>query len=613
MPLSDVSCTRIPESPGVYLMKNRLQQVIYVGKAKNLQKRVGQYLVPGRDSRSMIPHLFAEAQEVDTIVVTSEVEALLLENTLIKRHQPKFNALLKDDKGFSGLHIDTSHPWPALRFLRVKTHPPKTGLFCGPYINALSARQALELAHRVFPLRQCSDEELDRRKRPCLLYHMKRCVAPCVDLCTKEEYSQHVAEAMRFLKGDRRMVTDLLENGIAKACEMLDFERAEQLHGMLKNLEQLRTGQAVDNPQGGECDAFGIHREGETTVLTRAQYRGGKLQGMQHRFLENIASSFDEVYETLLPQLYAKIHQLAKDAELPAKIIIDCPELDIQSLTKALVEITKRKLKVLRPQTTDHKRWVQLAKQNASSQFEQTNAQRRARQKILAQMQRDLNLIDFPSHIECIDQSHLGATGGVSAIICYRDGEVSKRDYRRYKVDAHAGDDCGALQAALKKRLERAQREGAWPNLLLIDGGKAQLNAALSVLADANLIGLQAIAISKEKGRHDRGLTTETLHLSNGQTLMLDQRSSLLQFMQRVRDEAHRFAIEYQKKRRSASLTRSILDDIAGIGPTTKRKLLRHFGSLTRLKSANFKELDAISGLSQALKNRIAEVLKLQH
>ncbi len=612
MPLSDISSARIPNDPGVYLMKNRLDQVIYVGKAKNLQKRVSQYLVPGRDSRMMIPHLYAEAQRVDTIVVTSEVEALLLENTLIKRHQPKFNALLKDDKGFSGLHIDTTHPWPALRFLRVKNHPPRTGLFCGPYINALSARQALELAQRVFPLRQCSDEELERRKRPCLLYHMKRCAGPCVNLCSSEEYSGHVADATRFLKGDRRMVIELLESNIERSSEMLDFERANQLHGMLKNLEQLRTGQGVDNPQGGECDAFGIHREGETTVVTRAQYRSGKLQGMQHRFLENIASSFDEVYETLLPQIYDKLSQLAGDVELPTKILINCVDLDMPSLTRALIEITERKLKVLRPLTSDHKRWVQLAAQNAASQFEQTNAMRRARQKILGQLQRDLDLPDFPSHIECIDQSHLGATGGVSAIICYRDGEVSKRDYRRYKVDEWAGDDCAALQAALKKRLERAQREGTWPNLLLIDGGKAQLNAALSVLSDANLIGLYAISISKEKGRHDRGLTGETLHFPDGRTLALDQRSPLLQFLQRVRDEAHRFAIEYQKKRRSANLTKSILDDISGIGPTTKKKLLRHFGSLTRLKQASRGELDSVPGLSTALKTRLCEVLKLQ-
>ncbi len=611
MSLDEVCCDRIPESPGVYLMKNRLNKTIYVGKAKNLQQRVRQYLIPGRDTRLMIPYLFAEAQAVETIVVNSEVEALLLENTLIKSHQPKFNVLLKDDKGFSGIHFDTVHPWPALYFMRVKKHSPRGGLFFGPYINSLNARQSLELAQRIFPLRQCSDEELVRRKKPCLLYHMKRCLAPCVDLCTKEEYDEQVTSAIRFLKGDRRMAIALLERNIARSCEMLDFERASQLHGMLKNLEQLHTGQGVDNPKGGDCDVFGMHRDGDTTVVTRAQYRGGKLMGMEHRFLEQIASSSAEIYETLLPQLYTKLAALSERAELPKTIIIEEAQLDAPNLSQALGQIMDRKMRVIPPKSSDQRLWVALAKQNAAAQFQQNHAQRRARQAILSQMQQVLHLENFPSHIECIDQSHLGATGGVSAIVGFRDGEISKRDYRRYKVDDWAGDDCRALQSALTKRLNRAEREGAWPNLLLIDGGRAQLNAALTVLRGSNLIGLQAIALCKEKGRHDRGLTAEVIHMANGQTLKLDTRSALLLFLQRIRDEAHRFAIEYQKKRRSAALTRSILDDIPGIGPTTKKKLLRHFGSLTRLKTSSAEELNQVPGLSQILKGRLREVLNL--
>ena len=611
MPLTDIQCEHIPRSPGVYLMHNRLNKVIYVGKAIDLQARVQQYLVPGRDGRAMIPYLVCEAEKIETIVVSSEVEALLLENTLIKRHQPKFNALLKDDKGFSGIHLDSSHTWPAMRFLRVKHHPPRKGLFFGPYINAWSARQTLELAQRVFPLRQCSDEELARRQRPCLLYHMKRCCAPCVNLCTSEEYSEHVANATRFLRGDRRIAVQMLERGVERSCQMLDFERAAHLHAMLTNLQQLQTGQGVDNPRGGDCDVFGIYRAGETTILTRAQYRSGKLMGMQHRYFEGVISTLSEIYETLLPQLYSQLAALADKAELPTKIIVQEPGLNVETLSSVLEQITGQVAKVQFPKNPDQRRWVELATQNAAAQFQQSQMQKRARQKTLTQLQSDLKLNAYPSHIECIDQSHLGATGGVSAIICYKEGQISKRDYRRYKVDQWAGDDCAALQCALKKRLERAQREGTWPNLLLIDGGRAQLNAACHVIEESNLIDLEVVGLSKEQGRHDKGLTGEIVHFREGGTLTLAPRSQTLLFLQRVRDEAHRFAIEYQKKRRSAAMTRSILDDIQGIGPTTKKKLLRHFGSLNRLKQAQAKELDQVAGLSSALKDRLREVLKL--
>lgn len=611
MPLTDIQCDHIPRSPGVYLMHNRLNKVIYVGKAIDLQARVQQYLVPGRDGRAMIPYLVCEAEKVETIVVSSEVEALLLENTLIKRHQPKFNALLKDDKGFSGIHLDSTHTWPAMRFLRVKHHPPRKGLFFGPYINAWSARQTLELAQRVFPLRQCSDEELARRQRPCLLYHMKRCCAPCVNLCTPQEYSEHVANATRFLRGDRRVAVQMLERGVERSCQMLDFERAAHLHAMLTNLQQLQTGQGVDNPKGGDCDVFGIHRAGETTILTRAQYRSGKLMGMQHRTFEGVISTLSELYETLLPQLYSQLAALAGQADLPSKIIVQEPGLNVETLSSVLTQITGRAAKVQFPKNPDQRRWVELATQNAAAQFQQSQLQKRARQKTLTLLQSELKLSAYPSHIECIDQSHLGATGGVSAIICYKEGQISKRDYRRYKVDQWAGDDCAALQCALKKRLERAQREGTWPNLFLIDGGRAQLNAACRVIEESNLIDVEVIGLSKEQGRHDKGLTGETVHFREGGTLTLEPRSQTLLFLQRVRDEAHRFAIEYQKKRRSAAMTRSILDDIPGIGSTIKKKLLRHFGSLNRLKQAPAKELDQVAGLSSALKDRLREVLKL--
>lgn len=611
MPLTNAQCRLIPKSPGVYLMQNRRDKVIYVGKAIDLQARVQQYLVPGRDGRAMVPYLVCEAERVETIVVSSEVEALLLENTLIKRHQPKFNALLKDDKGFSGIFLDLGHSWPAMRFMRVRDRPPRKGLFFGPYINAWSARQTLELAQRVFPLRQCSDEELARRQRPCLLYHMKRCCAPCVDLCSKAEYDEHVQSATRFLRGDRRTAVQMLERGIERSCQMLDFERAGHLHEMLKNLQQLQTGQGVDNPHGGDCDVFGIHRTGETTTLTRAQYRSGKLMGMQHRFFEGVASSLTEIYETMLPQLYSQIASFAEKAELPTRVIIGQPELNVQNLSRVLEQITGRAVRVQLPKIPDQRRWVELAMQNAAAQFEQSQLQRRARQKTLSQLQALLQLNTYPDHIECIDQSHLGATGGVSAIVCFREGQVSKRDYRRYKVDQWAGDDCAALQCALKKRLDRAQREGQWPDLFLIDGGRAQLNAASQVIEESNLIDVEVIGLSKERGRHDKGLTGETVHLRKGGTLTLEPRSETLLFLQRVRDEAHRFAIEYQKKRRSASMTRSILDDIPGVGPTIKKKLLRHFGSLSRLKQARAEELDQIGGLSGALKSKLREVLKL--
>lgn len=585
-----------PALPGVYLMKSGSGIVLYVGKAKSLRHRVKQYFAPGGDGRQMIPFLIARVEDIETIIVSSEKEALLLENTLIKQHRPKYNALLKDDKTFTALKL-TKHQWPALQLVRYKGKPKADGIYFGPYTSAYSARATLDLLHRLFPLRQCSDQELARRTRPCILYDMKRCIAPCVNRCTKEQYEYDVDRTVKFLRGQDKEVLGDLRKEMKQASEALEFEKAAQLFQTIRQIENTVEVQNVDKPLGTHADAIGIYREGGEVVLCQLLFRHGKLVGSRHHHFTNIAQDDEELIESFLLQQYDR------QDDLPREILLPVTLSDAEDISEILASEGRRKMTMLTPQKGEKKAHVEMAHVNAEASFKRDKDQDVLREKILMELQEKLHLSTYPRRIECIDTSNLGGTEIVSSLIAFTDGKKEASRYRRYKIrSVDTSDDYAALREVLRRRFRDSEQESDLPDLLMVDGGKGHLNAALKILAELNIITIAVIGIAKEKARHDRGMTGEQVFLPNVKDpILLRKTSPILFLLQQIRDEAHRFAITYQRKLRSKKTMRSQLDDIPGIGPARRKALLRHFGSLQRLKEASIEELRQVRGLPESL------------
>lgn len=582
--------------PGVYLMKGREGNVLYVGKAKNLRQRVKQYFVPGRDGRLMVPYLIAKVESIDTIIVFSEKEALLLENNLIKQHKPRYNALLKDDKTYIALKINNKHRWPTVFLVRYKGTPSSDGLYFGPYTSADSARQTLDLLQRIFPLRQCSDQELARRTRPCILYDMKRCIAPCVNRCTKEEYDAYVNRTIRFLRGQDREIIKELYQEMDKAAEALEFEKAGSVHQTIRFLEKTLEGQIVDRPLGGvDADALAIFREGDEIVLTQLIFRNGKLQGSRHYDFTAIAEEDAELLERFILEHYEKQTDLPREILLP--VLPDAFEALSEILSK-----DRRKIILAAPQKGEKKGFVDMAFINAEARFRKEKDAKTIREKILMEMKEKFHLMNYPGRIECFDNSSISGTSIVSTMVAFTDGMKDSSRYRKYKIrSVMHGDDYAAMRESLERRYRRGKDENDLPDLLVVDGGKGHLNMALKVLSDLDIATVDAIGLAKEEGRHDKGSTSEQVFLPNiKDPVLLKRTSPILFLLQQIRDEAHRTAITFHRKLRIKKTVKSTLEEISGIGPAKKKLLLKHFGSLKKILEAKEEDLKALPGLSKA-------------
>jgi len=585
--------------PGVYLMKDKKGKVVYVGKAKNLRARIKQYFSNGSDTREMIPYLIAKLHSIDTIVVSSEKEALLLENNLIKKHQPKYNALLKDDKTYIALKISRKEEWPAIHLVRYRGKPKEDGEYFGPYTSAHSARELLDLMNRIFPLRQCSDQELKRRTRPCILYDMKRCIAPCVLRCTKDEYKNVVNEAALFLRGDKQRMLKHLKQQMEEASDKLNFEKAQDCLNKIRAIEKIVEKQSVDRPHGLDIDALGIYREGEEVVLGQALIRGGKLLSVQHFNFSNIAEDDEGLLTSFMTQFYTT------KSSLPDEILLPIPISHREGLEAIFSE--KKKTAVKTPVRGEKVNLVKIAESNAKDLFRREKDKKVLTEKTLMEMREKFTLNRFPELIECIDNSNLFGDEPVSSIVAFKEGKKEKSRYRRYAIKAALrSDDYGMMIEVLNRRLTKLKEEDDLPDLLIVDGGKGHLNVALRVLKDLNIITVDVIAVTKEQGRHDKGMTNERVFLPNvKEPVLLPSNSNILFLLQRIRDEAHRFAIDYQKTRRSKKQVKSELDGVEGIGPKKKQALIRYFGSLKRVKEARLKELSEAPKISKADAKRI--------
>ncbi|MBJ7449290.1 MAG: excinuclease ABC subunit UvrC [Parachlamydiales bacterium] len=594
MPFDVKKLDLFPTKPGVYLMRDKKGDVIYIGKAKVLKQRIKQYFVPGRDSRPVIPYLVAKIESIETIVVTSEKEALFLESNLIKKHQPNYNALLKDDKTYISLKINTKHNWPMVQLVRIKGKPPTDGLYFGPYINAYAARKTLELIKKLFPLRSCSDRELSIRKRPCILHQMKRCVAPCVNLCTKEGYDRLVKNTVQFLRGNDKGVLKTLYAQMESASENLAFEEAAGILRTIKQIELTLEEQRVEKATRADTDAIGIYRHGDDAYLTLLFIRNGKLIGSRQFTFTKTVEEDDELLASFLLQFYGV------GRELPQEILVPVSIESVKQIEDVLNENATRKLHILNPQKGDKRHLSDLANTNAKTSYEKEKDDKTSREKVLLEMQEKLRLTNFPKKIECFDNSHLSGTIPVASMVVFEDGIKNGKSYRTYHLrSADPSDDYGAMNEVLTRRYGKAKQSNNLPDCIIVDGGKGQLSTAVKVLESLDISTVDIIALAKDQGRHDRGATQERIFLRNTKDpVILRSNSSLLFLLQQIRDEAHRFAITFQRKQRKKKTIVTTLADIPGIGPVKQKLLLSYFGSAKRLKKAPQEELERVQGLS---------------
>lgn len=600
---------KFPEQPGVYLMKDAKDQVLYIGKANQLKNRLKQYFIKGRDTRAMVPFLVQEIAYIDTIVVPSEKEALLLESTLIKRHQPKYNACLKDDKTFISLMINTSHSWPMLRLVRYKQMPKDKGLYFGPYTSAYAAREIFDLLNRLFPLRQCSDEELKRRTRPCLLYSIKRCVAPCVKKCTPIEYASLVQQTIQFLKGqDKKILNDLYER-MHQASDQMEYEKASAILQTIRQIEHvIAKNSLVHQVTGKNTDVLALYREAEEVMLVQLKLREGKLIGSEHYEFSHILQTDEEIFSSFLLQ-----HYLAQE-KFPEEILFPSFLPPFPLVKEILCDQHSQKISFLFPQKGEKKALVDMAKENARAIFQQKKDHRELKEKMLLDLQETLKLNRYPRRIICFDTSHIAGSDPVACLIAFTDGIKDSKRTRFFRIKtAKYADDYGAMQEAIKRTLVKAKDQDDLPDLIIVDGGKGQLNAAASVLSELNIVSIDLIGLTKEEGRHDKGMTQEKIFLlGSHDPIHLNPRSNLLFFLQKIRDETHRQALLFHQKRRKKRLINSQLDEIQGIGPIKRKRLLRHFKSVENIRQATDEELKAIQGISkkdiQAIRQRIGGV-----
>jgi excinuclease ABC subunit C len=595
---------RLPTTAGVYLFKNRRGDVIYVGKAVNLKARVRQYL-SGSDERPMVPFLVRQAADVEAIATATEKEALLLENTLIKKHQPKFNVKLVDDKNFLHLRIDAREPWP--RFTLVRRIGVDGARYFGPFASASRARQTLAFVQKSFPLRTCTDAVLKTRKRPCLLHQMGRCVAPCVDLTTAEDYAAILDDAVLFLEGKRRPLVARLTARMRAQAEAERFEDAARTRDLLRSIEATLERQQVIDPRLGDRDVWGLFREGAAGAVTVMPVRDGAMGEPRITLFDGEIGDDGELLSSWINALYAE------GSEIPREILVPVAPADADALGEVLGERRAGAVEVRVPQRGDKVRLVELATENARLRYHtETDADAR-RDKALDALAEVVGLGERPRRIECFDNSNLGGENPVAAMAVLVDGEPARAEFRRYRIKRAPGDDDYAMmRETLTRRFTHVLEGEPGPDLLVIDGGRGQLNVALAVLADLGLSEQPVVGLSKPRTEHRRGErdATDKVVLPNAKDpIRLRDDHPGLRLLQRVRDEAHRHAVGYQRKVRNRETLTSVLDGIPGVGPARRRALLQVLGSAAAVADADVDVLAAVPGIGRAMAERIRTAL----
>ena len=605
--------SRVPTDPGVYLMKDRKGRIIYVGKATNLKARVRSYFNQ-TDTRDFVPLLGRILGDIETVIVNNEKEALLLENNLIKQHQPRFNVKLADDKNFLVLRLDPRARFPRLEVTRrIGQDGAK---YFGPYHSATSCRATLAVVNRHFKLRTCTDHVLGSRKRPCLQYQIKRCDAPCVFPITDEEYGKQVQDVALFLDGKDDELLKRLGARMREAASGEQYEIAGGLRDQIKALERTLEEQRVVSSDFRDQDVFGLFREGDLVEMVVLSIRNGKLLGRRNFSLKGQEFPTQEILSSFV-SLYYDL-----GAFIPDEILLPEPVADAATKSEWLSEKrgARRGVEVLSPQRGQRHDLVTLAQKNAASSFVTRRDKSRDAEAAMDKLQQRLSLKRLPRRIECFDISHIQGTATVASMVVFLDGEPAKGEYRTFKVKSATNDDFASMYEVLSRRFRRSKAADAkaveakagatkkgWvvPDLLVIDGGKGQLSTAVAALRDAQIDigmnGMDVVALAKE--REDQGGEKQpdrVFRMNAKDPMKLRPNSAEMFLLTRIRDEAHRFAVTFHKKLRRRRTLRSALEDVPGVGDKRKRELLKFFGSLKKVRAATAEELLQAPGMSRA-------------
>jgi excinuclease ABC subunit C len=594
---------RLPSSPGVYLMKDSAGNIIYVGKAANLRNRVRSYFKGGRRLPLKTAQMVGRVSELDFLITASEQEALILELNLIKRHRPRYNVSLKDGKTFPYLKVDLSQDWP--RVYSTRRLEENGGRYFGPFASARSVRQTLKVLKEIFPFRSCSRPIEGTRARPCLNYHIGRCLGPCIEAVGKEDYAEIIKQVVLFLEGKQGAVVCDLEKKMAQAAKSLDFERAALLRDRVAALSQVVEGQQIAAKVSGEQDVIAFVEDKGQACVQVFFIRSGRLVGRESFVLEGTRlEAPSQIMAGFVEQYYhSALH-------IPPLITLQHPVDDAAVITGWLSGKRGGRVRLLVPRRGSRKQLVDIVAENAREGLEQLKIKRLAKPRVLeaalAELKEKLDLAATPSRIEGYDISNIQGKEAVGSMVVFEDGKAKPAHYRRFRIKTVTqADDYAMLYEVLSRRFKRLSgATDAWavlPGLILIDGGKGQLNAALSCLNAAGVDSVAAASLAKEG---------EEIFIPRKQeAIVLPRSSPALQLLQRVRDEAHRFALGYHLKvRRRAGMT-SALDGVPGIGPKRRRMLLREFGSVVGIRRASEEELALAKGMNRDLAKKIKEYL----
>ncbi len=592
----------LPTRPGVYRMQDSRGDVLYVGKARSLKNRVGSYVQMNR-----LPHrllrMVAQTRSMTIVTTGSEAEALLLEAQLIKKFRPAYNVLLRDDKSFPFILLREDHDFP--RIQKHRGAQKAKGKYFGPFASAGSVNQTLNALQKLFLLRSCTDSFFNNRSRPCLLYQIKRCSAPCVDRISKEEYAELVEDSRNFLSGKSTDVQQKLGVQMEKAAEELDFEMAALHRDRLKALTFIQGNQAVNAAGLPDADIFALAAKGSTVCIQAFFIRGGQNWGHRSFFPAHTTNvEIEEVFSSFLMQFY--------DRMPPPKLVLLDRELpDADLLSEALGTRADYKVSVSKPQRGDRVKLLKQASRNAEEALDRRLAESSTQAKIMREMVDLLELDAVPDRIEIYDNSHIQGTNMVGGMVVAGPEGFRKNAYRKFNIknpDTAPGDDFAMMREVLERRFARAQKEdpdrekGEWPDLVLIDGGKGQMSAAKEALAEIGVEDVNMIGVSKGP---DRNAGRETFHFLDGRELNLPINSPVLFYLQRLRDEAHRFAIGAHRQKRAKSVGHSSLDNVPGIGPARKKAMLLHFGTARAVKNASLEDLQGAPGVSATVAQKV--------
>ncbi|WP_051375775.1 excinuclease ABC subunit UvrC [Aliihoeflea sp. 2WW] len=603
---------RLPNSPGVYRMTNAAGDVLYVGKARSLKKRVTNY-AQGKGHTNRIGRMVRETAHMEFVVTRTEIEALLLEANLIKRLRPRFNVLMRDDKSFPYILLTRDHPSPGI--FKHRGARSKKGDYFGPFASAGAVGRTINSLQRAFLLRTCTDSVFESRTRPCLLYQIKRCSGPCTNEVSKPDYDELVDEAKAFLSGKSSKIVAEISKAMQEASAELDFERAAIYRDRLSALSHVQSHQGINTQSTEEADVFAIHQEGGQSCIEVFFFRTGQNWGNRAYFPKADPSiEAPEVLGAFLAQFY-------DDKPIPRTILLSQPVEEQQLLAEALATKAGRKITVMVPQRGEKKDLTDHALQNARQGLGRRLAETSSQARLLAGLAEAFGLDRTPRRIEVFDNSHIMGTNAVGAMIVAGPEGFVKNQCRKFNIrstDITPGDDFGMMREVMERRFSRLIKENgipdrnapddrdefpAWPDLLLIDGGQGQLSAVRKILGD---LGIQdAVAtIGVAKGV-DRDAGRERFFIPGRDPFSLPMRDPVLYFVQRLRDEAHRFAIGSHRARRKKEMVRNPLDEIGGIGPGRKRALLHHFGTAKAVSRAGIEDLMSVSGISATVAKTI--------